>query len=95
MAVLIFLQAIPVWALNIVHIENLFDISGDFKEPSDVAVSKDGFIYVVDGVNSKIKIFRPDGTIFSSFGESGNGNGQFSNPLGRRKLAVSGDFTPL
>jgi len=80
--VLAFLPVPSVLAVKIVGIEHLFDISYNFKDPSDVAVSKDGYIYVVDGVNSKVKIFKPDGTVFSSFGENGNGNGQFSNPLG-------------
>lgn len=72
----------PALAVNIVHIDFLFKISSDFKEPSDVAVSKNGDIYVVDGVNSKIKIFGPGGKALSKFGEKGDKNGQFRRPLG-------------
>jgi DNA-binding beta-propeller fold protein YncE len=72
----------PAFAINIVNIEFLFNISNDFKEPSDVAVSKTGLIYVVDGVNNKIKIFKPNGEALSSFGEDGTGKGQFRFPLG-------------
>ncbi len=70
------------FAVNIVHIDFLFNISSDFKEPSDVAVSKKGDIYVVDGVNNKIKIFGPNGKALSNFGEKGDRNGQFRFPLG-------------
>jgi len=72
----------PALAVNIVHIGFLYRILSDFKEPSDVAVSKSGKIYVVDGVNNKIKIFNPNGAALSNFGEEGNGNGQFRYPLG-------------
>jgi len=80
--ILVFLPTAPALAVKIVHIEFLFKISSDFKEPSDVAVSKRGNIYVVDGVNNKIKIFKPNGEALSNFGEEGNGNGQFRYPLG-------------
>lgn len=72
----------PAFAVNIVHIDFLFKISSDFKEPSDVAVSKNGDIYVVDGVNNKIKIFGPNGKALANFGEKGDRNGQFRFPLG-------------
>jgi len=80
--VLSVLPAPPAFAINIVNIRFLFDISYDFKEPSDVAVAKNGRIYVVDGVNNKIKIFNNNGEALSSFGEKGDGNGQFNYPLG-------------
>jgi DNA-binding beta-propeller fold protein YncE len=69
-------------AVKIVHVDLLFNISSDFKEPSDVAVSPGGTIYVVDGVNNQIKRFKPGGEALSSFGEAGAGNGQFRYPLG-------------
>jgi len=70
------------FCVEIVGIDFLFDISGGFDEPSDVAVSKEGRIYVVDGVNNRIKIFDPDGTPVSSFGTEGSGSGRFRFPLG-------------
>ena len=69
-------------AVKIVGTHFLFNITGDFKDPSDVAVSKNGRIYVVDGVNNKIKVFDSDGRPLSSFGEGGDGKGQFGYPLG-------------
>jgi DNA-binding beta-propeller fold protein YncE len=74
--------ASPAFGINIVNIQFLFDITNDFKEPSDVAVSKNGNIYVVDGVNNKIKVFKSNGEAMSSFGENGNDIGQFRYPLG-------------
>jgi DNA-binding beta-propeller fold protein YncE len=81
--VLIVVPTGPAFSINIVHIRFLYKISADFKEPSDVAVSKRrGYIYVVDGVNHKIKIFKPKGEAISNFGEEGDDNGQFRYPLG-------------
>ncbi len=82
---LLFFAAVPArpaLAVEIVNIDFEFAITCDFKEPSDVAVSKDGKIYVVDGVNSKIKVFKPDGKALTAFGEPGDGKGQFRYPLG-------------
>ena len=47
--------------IRITNLHHLFDIEHDFKQPSDIAVSKDGFIYVVDGVNNKIQVFNQKG----------------------------------
>jgi DNA-binding beta-propeller fold protein YncE len=76
------LSATPAFGIKIIHIDFLFDISSDFKEPSDVSVSKNGNIYVVDGVNNKIKVFKNTGEALSSFGEKGADKGRFQYPLG-------------
>lgn len=80
--IFIILPTSPAFGIKIVNIDFLFDISQDFKEPSDVAVSKNGLIYVVDGVNNKIKVFNNNGEALSSFGEKGSAKGQFRYPLG-------------
>ena len=69
-------------AVRIIGIKFLFNITGDFSEPSDVAVSGDGRIYVVDGVNGRIKVFTSNGKAQASFGETGGGDGEFNFPLG-------------
>jgi len=74
--------ASPAMAVKIVHVRLLYRISSDFKEPSDVAVSKSGRIYVVDGVNNRIKLFEQGGDRIGEFGAAGSGDGQFSYPLG-------------
>jgi len=68
--------------VKLINIKFLYEISGNLSEPSDVSVSKDGLIYIVDGVNNKIKIFNKTGKILSSFGNKGSENGEFMFPLG-------------
>jgi DNA-binding beta-propeller fold protein YncE len=72
----------PAYGIRLTHVKHLFDITHDFSQPSDVAVSKDGLIYVVDGVNNIIKVFNQDGKFVFSFGSRGPFNGQFKFPLG-------------
>jgi DNA-binding beta-propeller fold protein YncE len=72
----------PVHGLRLIDAKLLFEISDQLSQPSDVAVSNDGRIYVVDGVNSKVRIFNPSGQTIASFGTAGSGNGEFKNPLG-------------
>jgi DNA-binding beta-propeller fold protein YncE len=76
------IPATPVHGIRLVEAKLLFEISGEFSQPSDVAVSDDGRIYVVDGVNSKIRIFNQRGRALASFGIAGSGDGEFKNPLG-------------
>jgi DNA-binding beta-propeller fold protein YncE len=63
-------------------VKHLFDVSHNFSQPSDVSVSREGLIYVVDGVNNKIKVFNQKGTFLYSFGRKGTKNGEFQFPLG-------------
>jgi DNA-binding beta-propeller fold protein YncE len=79
---LFILFAAPASAIRIIPARIIFAISGQLNKPSDVSVSKNGLIYVVDGVNHTIKIFSGKGTLVSSFGRSGSGNGEFRSPLG-------------
>jgi len=72
----------PAYGIKLTNIEHLFDITHNFSQPSDVAVSHDGLIYIVDGVNNKIKVFHHDGTFAFAFGRKGSLNGQFKFPLG-------------
>jgi DNA-binding beta-propeller fold protein YncE len=69
-------------ALTLTNTRHLFDIKYNFSEPSDISVSKDGYIYIVDGVNNKIKVFDQDGKFAFSFGRKGSGDGEFLYPLG-------------
>ena len=55
---------------------------GQFNLPRDVAVGRDGRIYVVDGANFRIQVFESDGTYVDSFGSIGVYPGQFSRPKG-------------
>ena len=46
---------------------------GDFAKPTDVAVDKDGNIYVTDTLNDRVEIFDADGKFISTFGKNGDG----------------------
>lgn len=66
--------------------KHLFDIGkrgsgeGEFNLPRDVAVAKDGRIYVVDGGNFRIQVFDRDGKFIKTFGSVGKQVGQFARP---------------
>ena len=68
--------------------ERLFSIgsrgnaAGEFNFPYDVAVDKDGYIYVTDTGNFRIQIFSPEGKFINTFGSVGSLPGQFSRPKG-------------
>ena len=68
--------------IRLTNVKHLFNISHDFNQPSDVSVSKKGLIYVLDGVNNKVKVFDQDGNHKFSFGRKGSAKGRFSFPLG-------------
>jgi len=52
-----------------------------FNRPTAVALSAAGEIYVTDGhANVRVHKFTPDGKLLSSWGEPGNGPGQFRIP---------------
>jgi DNA-binding beta-propeller fold protein YncE len=61
---------------------------GDFAAPSNVAVDKDGNVYVTDTLNDRVEIFDADGGFISTFGKNGDGIGCFARPKG---IAVDGD----
>jgi len=66
--------------------EHLFDIgrrgtgAGEFNLPRDVAVGKEGRLYVVDGGNFRVQVFDRDGKFLKSFGSVGRQLGQFARP---------------
>ncbi len=60
----------------------LHTVTGDFRQPSDVAVNNAGDTYVVDGVNHRIKVFSASGKPLFSLGLQGSEAGEFHYPLG-------------
>ena len=72
----------PAWGIHLINVQLQFEITGQLKEPSEVAASKDGQIYVVDGVNNRIRIYSSRGAPLSSFGTEGADEAQFKYPLG-------------
>lgn len=60
-----------------------------FHFPTDLAVAPGGDLYVADGYgNARIHRFSPDGQLLQSWGEPGDGPGQFHVPHG---IAVGAD----
>jgi hypothetical protein len=55
---------------------------GDFGAPSNVALDKEGNVYVTDTMNNRVEIFDPDGNFSSLFGQHGDGPGYLARPKG-------------
>ncbi|MBF0421161.1 MAG: hypothetical protein HQL78_13475 [Magnetococcales bacterium] len=58
------------------------DGDGEFNLLRDATIGKDGLLYVVDGGNFRIQVFKQDGTFVKKFGEVGRHLGQFARPKG-------------
>jgi DNA-binding beta-propeller fold protein YncE len=57
--------------------------AGPFHYPTDLAVGPNGDLYVADGYgNARVHRFSPDGRLIHSWGEPGEGPGQFRIPHG-------------
>ena len=74
--------ASPGQGIRLIEAQSLFEVRDQLNQPSDVVVARDGRICVVDGVNSKIRIFDPGGQPLLSFGGPGAASGQLRFPLG-------------
>jgi hypothetical protein len=68
--------------LPVIASRHLFDIQSGFLHPSDVTVGARERIYVLDGINNRVKVFTSTGKYVSSFGSQGTGNGGLNHPLG-------------
>jgi DNA-binding beta-propeller fold protein YncE len=55
---------------------------GYFNFPTNVAVDRQGRIFVTDTLNYRVQIFDPDYKFVDAFGEQGNHFGQFLKPKG-------------
>jgi DNA-binding beta-propeller fold protein YncE len=75
-------NASPGCGIRLIEAQPLFEARDQLNQPSDVAVSRDGRIYVVDGVNNKIRIFDQGGQSLFSFGSAGAKTGQLRFPVG-------------
>ncbi len=56
--------------------------NGNFSDPTNVAVDKDGNLYVTDTMNDRIEEFDADGEFIRTFGKNGDGPGEFTRPKG-------------
>ncbi|HXZ41674.1 MAG TPA: 6-bladed beta-propeller [Terriglobales bacterium] len=55
---------------------------GDFSKPTNVAVDKDGNLFVTDTLNDRVEVFDADGGFIRAFGKNGDGPGDFARPKG-------------
>lgn len=73
---------------------HLFDIGkrggelGEFNLPRDVAIGRDGRLYVVDGGNFRVQVFDKEGKPIKAFGKVGKQLGQFARP---KEIATDAD----
>ncbi len=61
---------------------------GEFNFPYDLAVGKDGKLYVVDSGNFRVQVFDRDGKYLSTFGSLGSQIGSFARP---KEIAADAD----
>lgn len=68
--------------------EHTLTTPGDFAKPTNVAVDKDGNLFVADTWNDRVEVFDAEGNFIRTFGKAGDGPGYFARPKG---IAVDGD----
>ena len=69
-------------SVPILKTQPLLTIQHNFRQPSDVVVGNNKKVYVLDGVNNRVKVFNLEGAYLFSFGGAGKGKGKFNFPLG-------------
>lgn len=73
----------PIPTRDIRHVHNLTTAGGvPLSLPTDVAIGRDGRIYVVDSGNHRLVAFDRGGRFLFSVGQPGKGRGQFKDPVG-------------
>ncbi len=77
-------------AIPLAEVRPLVTLSDGLLLPSDVAVGRDGRIYVVDSGHHRIAVFERSGKRVQTFAGPGNGPGQLRDPVGIG-LAPSGE----
>ncbi|MDH5432884.1 MAG: NHL repeat-containing protein [Gammaproteobacteria bacterium] len=67
-------------------VKHIYDLPGSkdisLNLPSDIAIAPDGRIYVVDGGQHRIVIFKSNGKVDEIIGTKGSEKGQFLYPIG-------------
>lgn len=65
-------------------------LEGQMKQPTGLAISSGGNLYVVEKGNGRVEKFSPSGELLAKFGGPGSGTGQFVEPTG---IALAPDGT--
>ncbi len=60
--------------------EHDFSFGNDEGGYGDIRIGADGAIYIVEQRGARVQKLSPDGTVLTSWGERGAGEGQFSSP---------------
>jgi DNA-binding beta-propeller fold protein YncE len=55
---------------------------GEFNFPTNIAIDREGTLYVTDTMNFRVQILDPEGAVLKTFGEIGDAMGRFSRPKG-------------
>jgi len=55
---------------------------GEFNHPTQIALSNDGTLYVLDSGNFRVQVFGADGKYKKHWGRPGNKSGNFARPRG-------------
>jgi DNA-binding beta-propeller fold protein YncE len=56
--------------------------AGNFSKPTNVAVGKDGDVFITDTLNDRVEVFDADGLFVRTFGKNGDCAGCFARPKG-------------
>ncbi|HPQ38865.1 MAG TPA: TIGR03663 family protein [bacterium] len=67
---------------NLMQFGSFGSQAGNFNTPKDIAVDKDGNIFVADLKNNRIAKFDKDGKFLLEWGRKGTEKGQFDQPIG-------------
>ena len=67
---------------EVLRAEHVMELKADFNQPTEVAVGKEGEIFVLDGVNGQVKVFDERGRFLRAAGSPGEGKGRLRHPVG-------------
>jgi len=65
-----------------ITLEILSHGDGEFVVPFDIVIDQDGYVYVTDVYNHRVRKFTPSGEFVTKWGSEGNEEGEFSSPHG-------------